>query len=93
MYWTGPDYIQAMKIPLLQGRYFTEQDNASSQRVTVIDSVMAESYFPGKNPIGESITVNLWGDARIVGVVGHIRHSGLGDPTALTRQYPAFMAD
>lgn len=85
MYWTGPDYIQAMKIPLLQGRYLTEQDNASSQRVTVIDSVMAQSYFPGKNPIGESITVNLWGDARIIGVVGHIRHSGLGDPIALAQ--------
>jgi predicted permease len=85
MYWTGPDYIQAMKIPLLQGRYFTEQDNSNSQRVAVIDGMMAQSYFPGKNPIGESITVNLWGDARIIGVVGHIRHSGLGDPVALTQ--------
>jgi putative ABC transport system permease protein len=85
MYWTGPDYIRTMKIPLLQGRYFTDQDYANAQRVTVIDSVMAQSYFPGKNPIGESITVNLWGDARIIGVVGHIRHSSLGDPVALTQ--------
>lgn len=85
LYWTGADYIQTMKIPLLQGRYFTEQDNADSPRVTVIDSVLAQTFFPGKNPIGESITVNLWGDARIVGVVGHIRHSGLGDPVALTQ--------
>lgn len=84
LYWTGPEYINVMKIPLIQGRYFTEQDS-SSERVIVIDSVMAQKYFPGKNPIGESITVNLWGDARIVGVVGHIRHSGLGDPVALTQ--------
>lgn len=85
MYWTGPDYISAMKIPLLQGRYFTAQDSTNSERVTVIDSVLAEKYFPGKNPVGENITINLWGSARIVGVVGHIRHSGLGDPAALTQ--------
>jgi predicted permease len=85
MYWTGPEYINAMKIPLLQGRYFTEQDSSSSEQVTVIDSVLAQTYFPGKNPIGESINVNLWGAARIIGVVGHIRHSGLGDPVALTQ--------
>jgi predicted permease len=85
MYWTGPEYLGVMKIPLLQGRYFTEQDSTSSERVIVIDSVMAQKYFPGKNPIGGSITVNLWGDARIIGVVGHIRHSGLGDPVALTQ--------
>ncbi|HEY2912668.1 MAG TPA: FtsX-like permease family protein, partial [Candidatus Angelobacter sp.] len=85
MYWTGPEYVNTMKIPLIQGRYFTGQDNVSSERVTVIDSVLAQTYFPGKNPIGESITVNLWGDARIIGVVGHIRHSGLGDPVALTQ--------
>ena len=85
MYWTGPDYISAMKIPLLQGRYFTAQDSTNSERVTVVDNVLAEKYFAGKNPIGESITINLWGSARIIGVVGHIRHSGLGDPAALTQ--------
>jgi predicted permease len=85
LYWTGPEYMNAMKIPLIQGRYFTDQDSTSSERVTVVDSVLAQKYFPGKNPIGETITVNLWGDARIIGVVGHIRHSGLGDPAALTQ--------
>src|SRR6185312_10347915 len=85
LYWTGPDYIKAFEIPLLRGRYFTDQDNAGSERVIVIDSVLAQTYFAGKDPIGESITINLWGDARVVGVVGHIRHSGLGDPVAFTQ--------
>jgi predicted permease len=85
MYWTGPEYISAMKIPLLQGRYFTEQDSTNAEHVIVVDSVLAAKYFPGKNPIGEIVTVNLWGAARIIGVVGHIRHSGLGDPVALTQ--------
>jgi predicted permease len=83
MYWTGQNYLQTMKIPLLQGRFLSADDTTKSERVTVIDSVMANTYFPHQNPIGQSITVNLWGDARIVGVVGHIRHSGLGDAAGL----------
>lgn len=85
LYWTGPDYLATMKIPLLQGRYFSEQDSTNAEHVIVVDSVLADKYFHGKNPIGESITVNLCGPARIIGVVRHIRHSGLGDPAALTQ--------
>ena len=84
MYWTGPDYLRTMKMPLLQGRYLTPDDNENSERVTVIDSVLARIYFPGQNPVGQSITVNLWGDARIVGVVAHVQHTGLGDPDEAT---------
>ena len=84
MYWTGPDYLKTMKMPLLQGRYLTSDDNENSERVTVIDSVLARIYFPGQNPVGRSITVNLWGDARIVGVVAHVQHTGLGDPDEAT---------
>jgi predicted permease len=84
MYWTGPDYLRTMKMPLLQGRYLTPEDNENSERVTVIDSVLARIYFPGQNPVGRSITVNLWGDARIVGVVAHVQHTGLGNPDEAT---------
>jgi predicted permease len=80
-YWTGPGYLSAMGTPLLQGRYFTDQDTADSDNVIVIDSVMAKTYFPGKNPIGQFITMSIWGTARVIGVVGHIRHAGLGDDT------------
>ena len=81
MYWTGPDYLNTMKIPLLQGRFLSREDSANSERVAVIDAVLARIYFPNINPLGQTITINLWGDARIVGVVGHVRHAGLGDPT------------
>jgi len=80
LYWTGPDYLKTMKIPVLQGRFFTAEDTDNSERTTVIDSVLAHTYFPNQNPIGQSITVNIWGDARIIGVVAHVRHDGLGNP-------------
>jgi predicted permease len=77
---TGPEYLQTMKIPLLRGRFFTRADTTESEKVVVIDSVLARKYFAGKDPVGQTITVAHWGTARVVGVVGHVRHWGLDDP-------------
>ena len=48
--------------------------------MVVIDSVLAKAFFPGGSPLGQTLTVAHWGAARIVGVVGHVRHWGLDDP-------------
>ena len=76
-YWTGPDYLSTMEIPLLRGRFPAAADNIDSEKVIAIDSLLADAYFPGRNPVGETITVPQWGTARIVGVVGHVKHWGL----------------
>jgi len=76
----GPDYLNVMQIPLLEGRFFTADDNAASEPVVVIDSVLARTYFAGRDPVGQSITVAHWRTARVVGIVGHVRNFGLGDP-------------
>ena len=79
---TGPDYLKVMQISLLQGRFFTAADNSDSEPVVVIDSVLAHTYFPHKDPVGQVITVAHWRTARVIGVVGHVRHWGLGDTGA-----------
>ncbi len=84
-FWTGTDYLKTMKIPLLEGRFFTLADNVQSDRVIAIDSNFARTYFPGRSPLGETVTVAHWGTARIVGVVGHVRHWGLNDPSTNNR--------
>ena len=63
-FWTGPDYLKTMGIPLLQGRFFTPADQVASGKVVVIDSVLAETFFPGQNPVGQTLTVGHWGAAR-----------------------------
>ena len=75
----GPDYLRVMRLPLLQGRFFSSEDTTESANVVVIDSVLARTYFPEGSPVGETMTINLWGPARIVGVVGHVKHWGLGN--------------
>ena len=57
-----------MKIPLLRGRFFTRADTTESEKVAVIDSVLAHKYFAGQDPVGQTITVAHWGTARVVPV-------------------------
>ncbi len=76
-YPVGPDTLRTMEIPLLRGRFLSRADNVDSELVCLIDSLLARTYFPGRNAVGQSITIPHWGaahavPARIVGVVGHI---------------------
>lgn len=95
---TGPDYLRTMGIPLLQGRFFTRDDTTDSPRVAVIDTVFAQKYFRGKDPVGQSITFGWpapWGPCTIVGVVGHVKHWGLGSPGTSTEAqsyYPLYQS-
>jgi predicted permease len=75
---TGPDFLQVMRIPLMQGRFISQQDTVDSPLVAVIDSELARTYFPGKDPIGRTITFPQVGDYRIIGVVGHVQHWQVG---------------
>jgi predicted permease len=77
-YIVEPDYLKAMGIPLLRGRFFTPQDNEHSPLVVVVDEVFARKYFPNQNPVGKRINVNRSSRlAEIVGVVGHVKQWGL----------------
>lgn len=75
---TGPDFLQVMRIPLLRGRFISQQDTINSPLVAVVDSELARTYFAGSDPIGRTITFPQVGDYRIIGVVGHVQHSQIG---------------
>jgi len=79
-FWTGPDYLRTMRIPLLRGRFFTPSDTLQSDQVIVVDERLAHIYFPGRDPVGQTITVAHFGPARIIGVVGHVKNWGMNDP-------------
>jgi len=78
VYRVEPGYLTAMGIPLKQGRFFTAQDETGTQPVIVIDEVLASQYFPNENPLGRRINLgDERGPSEIVGIVGHVRQSGL----------------
>jgi predicted permease len=76
-YFTTPGYLRTMGIPLLRGRYFTEQDSEISRKVVVIDDVLADHFFPGQDPVGEQLRLGMSAPMEIIGVVGHVKHWGL----------------
>lgn len=49
------DFLRAMQIPLLRGRYFNETDTAGAPPVIVVNRTLADRYWPGQNPIGKRI--------------------------------------
>ena len=72
------NYLQVMGIPLKRGRFFTARDDENAPHVVVVDDVFARQYFPGQDPIGQSIILqSKGGRAEIVGVVGHVKQWGL----------------
>jgi putative ABC transport system permease protein len=55
LYIATPGYLQAMEIPLRQGRSITDHDVKDSQLVALINRTMAEELWPNQDPIGRRI--------------------------------------
>src|SRR5215472_7275175 len=76
-----PGYFETMKVPLLDGRSFTDADNLAERRLMLIDDQMAAKAFPGQSAVGKRLLIRIntpepqW--AEIIGVVAHQRESSL----------------
>jgi predicted permease len=78
-YLVEADHLKAMEIPLLRGRFISMQDDIHSPAVIAIDESFAQKYFPNEDPVGKRINIAILGSQpEIVGVVGHVKHWGLG---------------
>ena len=81
------DYLPAMGIPLLAGRFFTPADTANTQLVAIVNRKLAEHYWPDSNPIGKRLrlgtqeTQTLW--LTIVGEVADVKE---GSPDASSKE-------
>jgi putative ABC transport system permease protein len=74
------DYFQALRVPLLAGRFFDERDSPQSATAVLINQAAARAYFPQGVPVGRRIRLGpdptaAW--SIVVGVVGDIREQGL----------------
>ena len=78
-------YLQTLRIPLLRGRSFTEQDVRQSAKVLVISELLASQVFPNEDPIGKRLLLVMSDQPfEIIGIAGDIRHRALE-----TQPFPA----
>jgi putative ABC transport system permease protein len=73
-----PDYFRAMGIPLLEGRFFGEQDNHDAPGVAIISKSLARQIASNGDLLGQRINVDgVKGPVEVVGIVGDVRHLGI----------------
>ena len=85
----SPGYLPALGATLLQGRYFTDADDASMPGVAVINETLAHKYFPNQDPIGQRISDTEGGKPTVWEIVGEIKdvHEGPLDANTQPAEY------
>jgi predicted permease len=83
----SPGYFSAMRVPLRDGRYFSESDDAAAPLVAIVSESTARRLYPGQRAVGRRIAAGgedpgpdgklPW--RTIVGVVSDVRYRGLQD--------------
>src|SRR5712671_5579152 len=83
----SPGIFSTLKIPLVKGRYLDEHDTEAAPWVIAVNQAFANRFFPNEDPIGQQILLRYdpypVDEARprqIVGIVGDVKHRGLGQP-------------
>jgi predicted permease len=84
-----PGYIQAMRIPLLEGRNLSASDTADAAPVVVISQSMAKQLWPNQSPIGRHLKLSFYPDKdrAVVGVVGDVKQRGLDSASGMATLY------
>ncbi len=86
--WISPGYFQALHLPLLEGRFLSNNDDG--RNVAVVSALTAKTLWPGKDPIGQQFTHG--GDDKktfaVIGVVGDARTLSLAKPDPMMVYVP-----
>lgn len=90
------DWPATLGIPLLQGRFFRDDDRRDLSRIVVNDA-FARKFFPGQNPVGQQVSFtkrdNMPPAYTIIGVIGNVHEKSLMQPPGpvVVDQFVSFM--
>jgi macrolide transport system ATP-binding/permease protein len=79
----SPRFLDAIGVPILRGRGFTDQDTATSQQVAVVNQTFVKRFFPNQDPVGQRFGIDFQqysGSFEIVGVFADFKMNNLRDP-------------
>jgi putative ABC transport system permease protein len=87
-----PGFLSALRVPLLKGRFITEQDSRDAPPVVVISESMARQAWPGQDPLGRHLKFGPSEQSepqrQVIGVVGDIRTSAFDRDLTPTAYLP-----
>ena len=86
-------YFQAVGVPLLKGRFFTDRDVARAPGVVLVNRALADREWPGEDPLGRSISITVGAVGpmgrvlmppgtpyEVIGIVGNVKNGALAEP-------------
>ena len=86
-------YFDALRIPLLRGRNFTEQEVRQGDKVLVVSQGLVDVAFPNEEALGKRIITGMRSEPyEIIGIVGDIYHRSLEVPPYATMYFPTRQA-
>ncbi len=68
-----PTYFEALRIPLVRGRVFDDNDRKETKRVAVINEAMVKQFWPGEDPLGKRF--HFFGEPDLREVVGVVKNT------------------
>ncbi|MGA2674587.1 MAG: ABC transporter permease [Terracidiphilus sp.] len=75
--------VDALGIPMVRGRFFTEDDTASAPPVVVVNQAFVNKYLPGQDSLGHTFFMGKgrFAEMHIVGVIGDVKQRNVTDAT------------
>lgn len=86
---TQPGYFASLNIPMVEGRDFTDHDDMSGQKVIIVNKALADSCWPGQDPVGKRLNFLILPEPyTVVGLVKTVKTVTLGEPPAPVVYFP-----
>ena len=91
-----PGYFEAMRVPLVRGRFFDQGDGPDAPPVVIINQTMARTFWPNQDALGRRLKFGGAGSpgpwSQIVGIVGDVRQVDLSLPPGPEMYFPHWQA-
>jgi len=89
----SPEYFATLRIHLIAGRCFDQRDGATAPLAVIVNQRMAQTFWPGENPLGHQVQPGQQGPwATVVGVVADVKNKGVGQDAGTELYLPLAQA-
>lgn len=87
----GPGYFETLRLPMREGRDFTDRDESDSPPVVIVNETMARRYWRDRSALGGRVKVgDRW--VTVVAVVADTKYSSLTEPPRAFMYLPVAQA-